>query len=162
MTKTPYIDGATIVVPMNAFAFYERITGYVRFHAGWVPGCVQVVALDKHNNRLAVPLPIVSVLDTLSVYDDTHANRSKLWTRLLCNELPNEAFRAKQLFERDRPGELSGMIDIVLKFEGLCDALYSNVMKLDSVEPPEMLGSCDLNEQCIGALIMLALERTAG
>jgi hypothetical protein len=161
MTK-PYIDGTTIIVPMNAFAFYERRTGHVRCCAGWVPACTQVVALDKHNNRLAIPLPVVSALDTLSVYEDTHANRSKLWTRLLCDELPNEMFRAKQLFERDRPEELSWLIDIELKFEGLCDALYSNVMRLDSVAPPEMLGFCDMSEQCLGALMMLALERTAG
>jgi hypothetical protein len=155
----PILNGTVVVVPMIAFAFHERRIGHTRCCAGWVPACGLVVLLDNHGNKLAVPLPAVSVLDTIDVYE-MGENRRKCWTRLI-EELSAESDRAKRLFERDQPEQLNSLLRVEIEFLSIADA-YAAVLRGESVPPPSVLDSCDLSEQCLGTLVMLALERAAG
>jgi len=148
----------TIIVPMIPFAFNTRKIGRIRFTAGWVPPASEVIAINHHGAKLAIPLPSVSVVDNLSTYEYTQPERERLWRRLIKDELPNERFRAGQVFKRNLDEDLCSLIEVTLGFFDF-DHAYNEVIAGRETPPFETGRSCDMSEQCVGALIMLALQK---
>jgi hypothetical protein len=154
----PHLSELLIIVPMLPFAAHRREVGFVQFIAGWAPAHTQVVSIGKDCERIAIPLTSVCVVDRLENNENTQGGRLKLWSRLIWDELPSERFRSERLFLRGVDDQLHQELGIKLDFLDFAP-VYDDALMQFKTKLPELKGTFDLSDECLGALTLLALER---